>query len=387
MNVSAQVSIQTEIRDVTTGNLVKRSPVMKNLVLDKGLSAMARSAAGGLACTPARIHTFCQIGSGTNPNIFASGGITFTQVTTTLTASAGFFTSGMVGGLFKYGTGSAGAEYYITGFTSTTVVTVGTSATVSTPTVGTVWMVHLAGLQTPFAESNTYQTNANDCETTFAGNIITHKRTFIFGAGPYTVNEIGYSPITGSANGCGRLTLSSSDVIGSTNFYVVIIAISFTYTPSAPTASPEVGTNIAVAGNAMIEYFAVEQVASNGTTSTGGSLGLLDGAIASSLLFATATYTQNATIATAESITITGITIAGTASWTYVGGTVGKMQLAFSGSLSTAGQSLFGLAIGRNNGGLRPAFDIKFTATQTAPTGTFQPITTIAMQYGRTLVN
>ena len=187
----------------------------------------------------------------------------------------------MVGTLFKYGTGTGGAEYYITGYTDTQNVTVDTSALVTMPAVGVVWYVNQTGLQTYLHAATSYQTNAGDNSTTISGGQVTFQRTFIVPTqlAPYSVNEIGWNgkslgDSTNTVN--GRIVLGSTDVVGITNYYVVIVQIIFNYTPAAPAAVLNVGTAINTAGTAMIESLgSIQQVASNGTV-TGSNL-CLDG--------------------------------------------------------------------------------------------------------------
>ena len=377
-------------RKVVGGNKRK-----SNLVLDQGLNCMARKS-GVTNCpgtSPAGCFTNLVVGSGTNPTTIASGAITFTQAGTTITASGGFFTAAMAGCIFKYGTGSAGAEYYITVFTNSTTVTVDTSATVGTPEVATVYFVQQVGLQTLFTPTGTktYQTNAGDCQSTYSGAIVTHKRTFIIPqqAGSYTVNEIGYGSnvVTSNANVVvGRIVLASSDVVGTSNFYLVVLELNVTYSPAAPTAVGDVGTNINTAGNAMMEtWLGTNTVASTGlVTSTTNQV--LDGSAAATLKFATASYTQNSAIDTIGTPSWTTIVISGTAAATYLAASRGIMQWSFSGSVSTSGQSLHGMGITFASSGF-PQFDIKFTTPQTAPTGTFQPISLLQIVYGRILTN
>src|SRR5258708_91829 len=132
MNVTAKMLIKTMVMDAVTGLPVKENDYVSNLFLDQGLNGLAKKAGGGLPTpgAPANAFNYCHTGSGINATKISSGAITFTQATTTLTASAGFFTSAMVNGLFKWGVGAGGNELYITAFTDSTHVTVGTSATV-----------------------------------------------------------------------------------------------------------------------------------------------------------------------------------------------------------------------------------------------------------------
>jgi len=395
---TAEMHVTTKIIDAKTGKVVGGNRRRRNLILDQGLNCMALK--GGVTnlagASPAGCFTNIVIGSGTNPTSVASGAITFTQTGTTVTASGGFFTAGMVGSIFKYGTGTAGAEYYITVFTNTTTVTVDTSATVAVPTVATVWNVQQTALQTLITPTGTktYQTSAGDCGTTFSTPNAVHKRTFIIPqqAAPYTVNEIGYgsSAVTSNANVVtGRIVLSSSDVVGTSNFYLVILELTITYSPATPTAVGNVGTNINTAGNAMFENFTgLATVGSTGTVVTGSSNFALDGSNSGNLQFMTSNYTQNSAIDTNNTPTIVALNVGSPVTGAYLAASRGVLQWSYSGSTSTSGQTLYGMGIGKSTSpNNNPGFDVKFTTPQTAPTGTFQPLTVIQLTYGRILTN
>jgi hypothetical protein len=412
MKALTSVKIKTRIHDAKTGKILKESPWQHNLVLDIGLNGLARDASLTLQCGPASIHRYCQVGSGTNPVKEASGAVTATQAGTTVTASGSFFTAGMVGSILKYGTGTAGAEYYITAFTSATVVEVDTSATVGTGTVFTIWNVQQTALQTKLFESATYQTTAGDCSTTQTNNVGTHQRTYTFpvqGA-PYTVNEIGYAPIS-SASCCGRLVLSSSDVVGTTNFYVVVIAFSVTYSPATPSAVADLGVNFNTAGTAAYEWNTQGSVISTSTgATTQSAVGLIDAAsewsgaptaAAKGVLIARigATYTQNAnpSATSLEWGTLNTNYLAPSAAtpvaWTKVAGSVGKCRLTIAGNLTTSGQTCYGIGIsgvsaaGDTSSQHRPLFDILLTTPQVLPTGSWQPSAQFELTYGRALEN
>lgn len=389
MNVKLSTTVETRIIDAKTGVQVGGNAPKKNLILDSGLNAMARSNALSLACTPASASVVCLIGGGTNPNSIASGGVTFTQVTTTITASGSFFTSAMVGCIFKYGTGGGGVEYYITAFTNATTVTVNTSATVASPTVATVWFVQQTTLQTFLFQSSTYQTNSGDCGSTISGNQVTHKRTYVFAqqGSPYTVNEIGYASGVVSNRVLGRLVLGSSDIVGITNFYVVVISITVTYSPSVPLTVTNVGTNINTAGTLMIEGMNCQIVNSVGAVvANPGSAPstILD--VSGNLMFKTATYTQNGTINSSSGASAASRLDAGSASWVYDAATVGSATLSTTASFSTTGQSLFGFGF-RDINVVALWLDVLFTTPQTAPTGTFIPSSVWRLTYTRSLVN
>jgi hypothetical protein len=386
MIIGVNMRYRTAIFDAVTKRCLKQSPWHKNLVMDQGLNALAQSTN---QCQPASAHVNCSVGSGTNPNSIASGAVTFTQAGTTVTASAGFFASNMVGGILKYGTGAGGTEVYITGFTSSTIVTVATSLSVVVPTVGTVWMVQQTGLQTFLFNQDSYQTSGGSNSTTFSGNQITHQRTFVFNqrGTPYVVNEIGWSAATGN-NVNGRAVLPSSDSIGTTNFYVVTIAITYTYSPGSPTAVINVGTGINTSGNAMIEWFNILKVAANGGFSGGGVLdNSVNGGVVAGISFITAIYSQNSSINSTTPPTYTVGYSMFPIKFVYVGGSVGQMRITFSGSFTTAGETLFGIGIADNSQLTHPAFDVKLTTPFTLPVGTFNPSGAWTATYGRTLTN
>lgn len=392
MQLYVSAKVKTKICNAKTGTVIRESPWQRNLVLDNGLNVLARKS--GISnlplALPATLAQNVIIGSGTNPTKISSGAITFTQAGTTLTASGGFFAANMVGGLFKWGTGSAGNELYITAFTSSTVVTVGTSATVSTPDVGVVWQVQQSGMQTQVAVTGTksYQTNTGDCSTTYGSNTIILQRTYIIPqqAAPYNVNEIGYASntVTSDLNAAaGRLVLASTDSVGTSNFYVIVIVLTFTYSPSTPTAVSNVGTNINTAGNAMLEAFCINTVLSSGAANNSNSF--LDGATGAVLLFATATYSQRGSIQQTQTpLSVTNISL-GSVNWTNDAATRGRMTLTYAGSTTTSGQTLYGCGVGSAGAGF--AFDVKFTTPQTAPTGTFQPNSVFECIYNRQLIN
>ena len=391
MKITTKMRVKTRIIDAATGRTDKESPWGENLLFDQGLNGLAKSAAVAQCnARPAGLFTVCAVGSGTNPNAVASGAITFTQAAFTVTASAPIFTLAMVGQLFKYGSGTGGAEYYITGFTSNQIITVDTSATVGTPTVGTIWNVTQTTLQTGTLVNTSYQTLSGNCGTTLSGNQATHQRYFIFApqVAPYTVNEIGYgdSNLTiPTQSVAGRYILSSSDVVAPTQYYLVIMQLVVTYGPATPVSVPNVGTNINTAGTLGLESIglnALQQVLSNGTTSSPGFL-----EDTTSLLFSTATYTQNGTPATTTTGGVdwsAGYLGLGTSTWAYASAR-GTMTLSYSLSMTTSGQTLYGIGVGPAAGQVQ--LDVLFTTPQTAPTGLFEPQTIWQAVYNRVLNN
>ena len=194
----------------------------------------------------------------------------------------GWFTANNVtaGSLLKYGVGSAGAEQYIQSIDGTgTIATVtGAGMAVPVPTVATVYFVQQTALQTPLYDSNTYDTSGGANSTVFSTNEAVMQRTVVFPVqvAPYTVNEIGYHDVPGvGGNVFGRIVLGAGDVVSPTEFYVVVIQMTFTVTPAAPTAVGNVGTNFDTSGQVAWNYWAVQYVSANGTTQLQNN-GLMD---------------------------------------------------------------------------------------------------------------
>lgn len=391
--ISVGGKAKTKIIDAA-GRTIKETGWQSNLVFDRFLNALAQ----GTNALPhlADANGGCTIGSNNTSNSIASGAITFTQVATTLTASAGFFTAPMVGTLFKYGVGSAGVEMYITAFTSTTIVTVSVSATVATPTVGTVWLVNQTALGTFLFQSNTYQTSAGSCQTTFAGNQVTMQRTYTFPTqvSTYNVNEIGYFLSLSSGNCFGRVVLAGTDVVNPANTYVVTIAITYTLAPAAPTAVGNIGTGINTAGNAMVEFWNVGTILSTGGFASNS--GLLDASSSSrNVLYVVDTYSQQSSIQTVTKVQpatqtfqdalggLTNTVLAGSSTPSNVS----QCTMTKASTFTTAAQSLKGVGMWNATGGTFLVFDVLLTTPVTLPSGTWQPTTTWTWTYGRALVN
>lgn len=381
MKIAAEMTVIRRQIEIATGRIVSETKPQKNLILDSGLNQMAGSVVPGL--TMADSFLTCRIGSGTTPTSTASGAVTFTQSGTTITASANFFTSGMAGMLFKYGSGTGGAESYITVFTDATHVTVNVSATVASPTVATVWAVNQIALTTPSFSSTTYQTSGTSNQTTYAAPTMTHKRTFNFAAqvGSYNVNEIGWSDTVGHQL-FGRLVLGSTDVVPPTNFYQVVLSLAFTMSPSSVTAVTNVGTNINVAGNAMLEAFGFALVQSNGTTLNRG----VDAG--PKLEWFGTTYTQLSTINNSTiGVTEPASSLGTAANWAY-GGTLGLDIITIGYTFGTSGTNVFGLGImGNTSGTYSTIFDVLFTTPQVTPNGTFSGTIQFNLLFGRNLSN
>ena len=394
---SFRARVKTEIVDAATGIAVKTSSWVENLAFDRALTGLL-SAQFFNVCD---LFANLKIGSGVSPNSIAGGAITFTQAGTTITASGAFFTAAMVGGIFKYGTGSAGAEQYIAtvagGGLSCTVL--GPGMAVGIATVATVWQVQQTSLETWLATATSYQTNPGDNSTVIAGGSITLQRTFIFATPVVTqnINEIGYDNANAANGTCrGRIVLPSTDVVDNTHFYRVVMQMIFIVAPSAPTAFGNVGTNIDTSGNVMFEWYDFEVIQPNGgglnyQSGAGGGTETMDGGTnAWGCAFRTAPWTQPGAIQ---------LGLAPGSGETYQfnlnafnpsGQPVGVGVSTTNFSLTTAGETMTGITFGGNGGGgggYAGFLTLQLTTPFTLPTGTFQGSISIKKVFTRTLTN
>jgi len=401
MKTAIKVLVRTEIRDATTGAVKRMRKARPNLVFDSGLTALATG-----AINFATIFTNCKIGSSNAANSIPGNTATFTQVGTTITASAAFFTGAMVGAIFKYGTGTGGAEQYIAsiGGGGLTAVMQGAGMTVATPTAGTVWLIAQTALTTPLTAltggcvSNTYVTSPGACATTFPGGAsstqITNQRTYQFPvqAAPYTVNEIGYSDNNTNAGTCnGRIVLASPDVIAITEYYVVQIAITFTLSPNVPTAVINVGTGLNTAGNIQFQVWDCQTITSGGVAANYQASypsNVMDGANIGLQLVLGTVPPLNANISQSQ----IGLGPSGFASTTAALSNaslgVGLAQATITFNFSTAGQTCSAICFGHASGTfVSQVFVLALTTPFALPSGTFQGNLVYQRAVTRTLSN
>ena len=382
--------VRTEIVESASGIAVKISPWTENLCFDNALSFLVSTAASF-----AGLFAHLKIGSGTTANSFAGGAITFTQVGTTITASGAFFTAGMVGSIFKYGTGTSGAEQYIAtvagGGLSCTVT--GAGLTVATPTVATVWMVQQTALQTWLANSTGYQTNTGDNSTVIAGAAITLQRTFLFATPGSTqnINEIGYSDNSTADGSCrGRIVLPSTDVVDTSHFYRVVMQLSVTVAPVTPTAASNVGTNIDTTGTVVFEYYDFQAIGASGVAAAYQNSGVnfMDGGTSTPWIgLRIGTWSQPANTQTGTA-PVTGETFnLVLANFSTSGQPLGQSISTTNFSWTTAGQTLNGFGLAYSNSGIRDVWTLKLTTPVTLPTGTFQGSLSVTKVFTRTLTN
>jgi|SRR5665213_1317138 len=411
-----------QVRDGSTSKVVQEVR-SKNLLFDSGLAAQAN----GIGY--ARLMRQVKLGSGsTQPNSYYDGSITFTQVGTTLTASGVFFTSAMIGGVFKWNTGGTGGdEMYITAVGSSVSATVSQSATVGTGAAATVWQVQQTSLQTAlptlgFLTSATYGVVATGAS--ISGNVLTLIREFVFPVETvnYTVNELGYCNLEGGGTVLGRFDISGTPVTVSTSqFLVVTLTFTFAVSPSAPATVGNVGTNVDTSGTAMIMCWDNQSLQNNGSQvdiqSSVAVHDFLDGFGQLSLGFLAATQSLPGSIPTPTLVngqcnTVTNLStiyqtnsgsIAAGAAQTVVnssgtcslggacagGKAVNIAAVTISFSITTAGQVVEALVFGvePNGGQVTNNFVLNLTTPVTLPTGTLAGSFTFTNTFGRELSN
>lgn len=197
-------ALRYKLEIVRDGVTIKSTPFSRyHMITDAGLDKVGSDWRSWIACIATPL-----IGEGVTPTAVRrdSGSIVFTQAGSTITASSSFFVSGDTGRLLKYGTGENGAEVYLT-YVNPTTATASLSLTISTPTVGTVWYVNTASLQTPIAglswsknnnaleNFSTAVVNGDTCE-------VTNQITFFSSAlsTGKTVTEIAFSDTNVNSN-------------------------------------------------------------------------------------------------------------------------------------------------------------------------------------------
>lgn len=388
---TAGCKIQTQMICAKTGRILKTSPWVANLLFDSGLATMANGS--GFA----NIMANCKVGSSAAPNYTHNPAITFTQAGTTITASGGIFTAGMVGQLFKYGTGTGGAEYYITGYSSATSITVDTSDTVASPAAGTIWNVSQTTLQ-----GYLYINSAVTGGSTVVVNTNTYQLTRVFTIpakmSGYTVNEIGYCQ--NSANNStvdGRVVLPTSDNVGASTIYSVTIVLTYSTAPTAATQHyANTASNFNNAGTGIFRNWACQGINTSGATvpycpgiSGGGyANGIMDSSENCAFQLILTSFTLPSAISNGNNSIVSGGYQIGPGNFMQSGKPWFSIaQGTFS--FTTAGETCYGFIFGTNSSGIAVTQDFfyLFDNPQTLPTGTFAGNWLWFNSFGRILTN
>ena len=233
-----------QVIDSATKRVVRETRWTPNLILDQGLNNW-----GSGTIFLATLATACAVGTGTTPVVRDSTGTAqITTAGTAVSADNPYFEAGDVGRLLKL---DSGGEAYITAFTDTQNVTVGTSLGATGPQDAAVWYVNQTGLATETKRTTTYLTGSGNCGTSDVSNVRTFKLTYDFSseAAPINYTELGWSH-TGSAgnNLNSRALISGGSVaVGAGQQLRVIYEWSVTTTQNASTAGTSTITGWPVA--------------------------------------------------------------------------------------------------------------------------------------------
>ena len=252
-----KLGVKYRLDIVRAGRVVKKGIWRDHMITDAGLDLLGTLNVTGGYTT---MFSKCIIGTGAAVAVRRdSSPVTFTQSGTTLTASGNFFVSTDAGRLFKWGTGSSGVEVYISSFTSATQVTVATPATVSSPSVGTIWYVNTANLVTPVA-GLTWSKDSSFTHTsllTTSGSIatVTHTTVNISSAvsGPLTITEIAIHNSTTNTNVYDRDIVSPNVAMLAGDQAKVTIVATYSVSPITTQTVANFATGYNSAGNIQIE--------------------------------------------------------------------------------------------------------------------------------------
>lgn len=371
MKTKLRVNYRLRVHDAETGR-VKRETRGHNTVLDSCLTAFANMT-GTADC-----FTNLCIGTSATQNYIPGGGTTFTQALTTITANAAFFTAPMIGGIFKYGHGTAGLEAYIQsvgGGGLTAVVDV--SRAVGAPTAGTAWLTQQTKLAAFSYNYDGYVTSVGACSTTpvYAGGVctVTQQRTFIINPklAPYTINEMGWGSVGGAnPNILGRIVLPAQEVIGIADYVVITLQLIFTLAPPIPVlsaAGDQVWTQYegtgTFAGSFSLEKWATQTILASGASDSTNAV--LDGINPGCLRVITdAGYAQNAHVGATGVVPATSLVdTTAQLSWAQVAGSgtgvVGVSRCVHNYSFNTNGEILYGVGVTKTGfGGQQIVYDM-----------------------------
>lgn len=185
--------------------VIEVRPIIPNLALDQGLNNLMTtipySDFNNVACA----------GTGTTPTFIDSSAITATASGTTVTSSAGFFTSGMNGWLIQF---NSGEQRYIT-FVDTTHATIDSSLTIGSATLFTVYGVNQTGLDTEVKRTHVFLNGTGNTGTSDASGVRTYKVTHDFSAEVSNTNysELGWSNLTGVGSNLNARSLVSGGTV------------------------------------------------------------------------------------------------------------------------------------------------------------------------------
>lgn len=235
------------------GEVVLETPMRPHLITDSGLDLI------GTESELLNLLKNCILGTNVSPDPVRrdDGAVTFTQTGTTITASSPFFVATDTGRLFKWGTGSAGAECYLT-YVDSTHATSSVAAEVPAPDNGTVWYVNTAAIKTPIAGVTwTKQATGNSSVASVVGDTCTWTHTTVnvssVIAAPVTVTEIAIHTSTTNASVFDRDIVSPPVAFLAGDQAIVTLVWEQNYSSVTPVSVGNVATGYDSSGDFQIE--------------------------------------------------------------------------------------------------------------------------------------
>jgi len=371
------------------GSIAKENDFTSNLILDTGLDAPASNAWQ-------RLIRYCAVGTGLTPTERDSGTTTVTISGTTATSSIAFFEAADAGRLLKLDTGE---EYYITAYTSSTQVTIDTSAA-HAATECSIWYVNETGHSTEVARTAAVTTDSGDNgQILTGGDTVQFQRTFLFPAevGPVTYTEVGWSWGTTGTDLFGRDLISPGDSLIAGQQYKVVVRLNLALSPSSSTAIADTsGGTWNTAGNHVIHavYYGFQLIQPDGDESVAeGALDVNnDSAIRTkcSLVAADWTLPAGPNIATSPGLLVVyAPTISDQPSTTmpaYASGNYYRDKIA-EFEVNVGNTTARGVALHGGNGSSQYCpYQLKFT-TPVDKENTHSLTLTFRLSWGRTLTN
>jgi hypothetical protein len=252
VNLSFRVNVQATV--MKGDKVVRKYPMEHNLVLDSGLERLSVTYTSDTFVTAA-------LGNGTTPTERTSvGWITVSATGGTATATAGFFEEGDVGKAMKFT--STGQVAKITGFTSTTIVTISITDVIATQVV-TVYNTDQTQLASYVVGSETYldtgngENGSSDVINDGVDWVIKRWRTFQFPAetGDVTYTEGGWTweeVAVANPTLFGRILFSTAVNLAAGEFLLMYVELRTTIDCTVKTIGALPITNLAVAAKSTV---------------------------------------------------------------------------------------------------------------------------------------
>ena len=274
---------RVKVQVVENGKVVVDRPWQDNLILNQGMENLGLSVFTATTQKTAWCELFlhCAAGVGTRNTSVSSGLTTGSYSGGVFTISGGSydFTDGLigVGSLILMTSGvNSGVVMRITGVTDAThVAVVFESGSAAATGSFNVYYAQQVGLESESARQSSYLTGSGNCGSSFASNILTHKRTFDFSSPVSTLNysELGFAHTSAAGNNLSmRIKLASPVTVTSAQQLRVIYQLVVTITPATLTpktanitgwpVSPAVNTD----GNEQWQLPGLSVVSTSGVT-------------------------------------------------------------------------------------------------------------------------